>query len=349
MGLSFDCASQIEIEKVLGLGVDPSRIVYANSIKQTSFIKYSAQNGVDLMTFDNEEELFKVKSVYPNTRLLLRICPPSHFNVTFYLGKKFGCPRQKERHLLEVAKKLGLNVVGVSFHVGSNCLEAGAFEAAIRQARGTFDIGLDIGIHMDLLDIGGGIPGQEMENFSFEEMAEVVNRSLDQYFPDKNTRVIAEPGRFFVASAFTVATNIIGKRIDDEEDQEQNEKQCESPTTGQGPIVMYYVNNGVHGDFNVAVTDPGCFVPLHLKKCSSTETLYKSIIWGPTCDALDMIIQDFMLPELAVGDWIYFKDMGAYTMTITSNFNNMPPVKQYFICSRKLWEELYTSDGSVRK
>ena len=339
MGLSFDCASKTEIQKVLKLGVDPSRIVYANPCKQTSFIRYAAKNDVSLMTFDNEDELLKVKAVYPDARLILRILPPSNFKVQCELGMKFGCLPGKAYHLLEAAKKLDLNVVGVSFHVGSGCQEAGAFEAAIEQARDVFDMGLDMGFKMDLLDIGGGFPGQETAGISFEEIAEVVNLSLDKYFPD-DVRIIAEPGRFYVASAFTIATNVIAKRVVARDQQGENDGPVDYPSANDEPAMMYYVNDGVYGSFNCLLYDHAIVVPSLAKKYDM-DILYSSSIWGPTCDGLDCILQECKLPELRSGDWIYFRDMGAYTIASASGFNGMPPPRQYFVCAVGLWKEVY--------
>ncbi|XP_052074504.1 ornithine decarboxylase-like isoform X1 [Mytilus californianus] len=343
MGLSFDCASKAEIQKILDLGVDPSRIVYANTFKQLSFIKYAADNGVTLMTFDSEDELTKIKKEYPQANLLLRISPQSNNKVIYHLGRKFGCHPLTALKLLQFAKKLELNVIGISFHVGSGCLEAGAFEAAIEQSRRVFDLGLSVGFNMNILDIGGGFPGQKnvQTNITFEKIATAVNLSLDKYFPGKNVRIIAEPGRYYVASAFTIATNIITKKIVMNEENELTKGGLhDHPTAQNENLRMYYVNEGIYGSFLTCMTDPGCYVPSHFKD-SHEEVLYNSIIWGPTCAAVDLVIDKIKLPDLSTGDWIYFKDMGAYSFTTATNFNSMPRVEEYFTCEKKLWEQVY--------
>ncbi|KAL5015826.1 hypothetical protein ScPMuIL_005415 [Solemya velum] len=215
LGTGFDCASQTEIQKVLNLDVDPARIIYANTVKQTSFLNYSADKNVRTMTFDNEAELHKIKAVFPGARLVLRILP-GHFKVAIELGNKFGCHPKRVSNLLAIAKSLTLNVVGVSFHVGSGCREAEAYAVSIEKAREAFDLACDLGFKMELLDIGGGYPGHETGpgEVSFEEMADVINSSLEKYFPEKEgVKVIAEPGRYFARSAMSIAVNIIGKRV----------------------------------------------------------------------------------------------------------------------------------------
>lgn len=339
LGLSFDCASKAEIQKILKYKVSPKRIIYANPCKQTSFLKYAASKHVSLMTFDNEDELHKVKAVYPTAELVLRILPPADFKVQCELGCKFGCPPKKARQLLEAAKKLGLNVVGVSYHVGSGCEEADAFRVATQQARDVFDIGLDLGFEMRLLDIGGGFPGDSNASITFEEIAEVLNTALDQYFPEEEgVHIIAEPGRYYVSSAFSLAVNIIAKRMV-AQDQE-NEELLESPTANDQPSYMYYVNDGVYGSFNCLLYDHATVHPSLVKEADD-ELFYKSSVWGPTCDGLDCINEECELPELHVGEWLFFKNMGAYTLAAASAFNGMPPPKRHYFCLADTWETLY--------
>lgn len=341
LGLSFDCASKAEIQKVLKFGISPSRIVYANPCKQTSFLKYAASKNVSMMTFDNEDELHKVKAVYPTAELVLRILPPADFKVQCELGCKFGCPPKKARQLLEAAKRLELNVVGVSYHVGSGCEEADAFRVATQQARDVFDTGLELGFNMRLLDIGGGFPGDSLAAITFDEIAEVLNLALDQYFPeDEGVRIIAEPGRYYVSSAFTLAVNIIAKRIVARDQVGKERDLAAGLTFNDEPSFMYYVNDGVYGSFNCLLFDHATVYP-SLVKDQDDEVLYSSSVWGPTCDGLDCINKECQLPELQIGEWICFKNMGAYTLAAASAFNGMPPPKRSYYCLADVWETLY--------
>ncbi|WBW74306.1 ornithine decarboxylase Spe1 [Schizosaccharomyces osmophilus] len=304
-GTGFDCASKGEIEQVLNMGVPSEKIVYANPCKAITYIRYSAAKGIDLMTFDNADELYKVKQHHPNARLLLRISTDDSGSLC-RLSLKFGASLEDTGSLLDLAKSLDLNVVGVSFHVGSGSYDPSAFLDAIRRSRFVFDQGLDRGFKFDLLDIGGGFSSD-----TFDSVADLVRPALDTYF-DSSVRIISEPGRFFVAGAFTLAVNVIAKRkLADEEK------------------VMYYVNDGVYGSLNCILFDHQHPVARVLKKGS--QYLYNThlstgnhhcSIWGPTCDSLDAIASDARLPyELNVGDWIYFDDAGAYTVAAASCFN----------------------------
>lgn len=329
LGTGFDCASKAEIQKVLDLNVAPERIVYANPCKQLSHIKYAAKHDVSLMTFDNMDELYKVKSAYPSARLVIRILPPDDTKARCQFGMKYGAHPKDVPALLKTAKDLDLNVVGVSFHVGSDCYDAACFGAAVASARTVFDLGTKAGYNFDLLDIGGGFPGQESAKISFEEICRQLRPALDVYFPESmNVEIISEPGRFFVASAFTLATNIISKRCISKHNKGGKEEEEES--------FMYYINDGVYGSFNCLLYDHAEVEPTFLEEHEDANK-YKSSVWGPTCDGLDQILKSYPMPEMQVGDWIIFKDMGAYTMCAASNFNGMPKPRCYYLAHEEEW------------
>ncbi|KAF2896619.1 hypothetical protein ILUMI_09562 [Ignelater luminosus] len=336
LGLGFDCATKMEIDKVLSIGVDPSRIIYAHTTKPPSHIQHAAKRKVDLMTFDNELELYKIKEMFPNARLVIRIRFDAKAAVC--LGLKFGCnPYTEAQGLLEIARNLGLNVVGVSFHVGWACQDPTAFYGAIKACRHVFDVASTVGYDFNLLDIGGGYPGDS--NSSIEEHAKAINSGLDEFFPDQSIRVISEPGTYFVDSAFSLACNIHSAKKTIEED----------PNTGK-PITqyLYYVNDGVYGSLSMTISANVIKVPKLLKKYPNEKT-YPSVIWGPTCDSTDHLIKDMLLPELKLGDWIVFTDMGAYTLTLVTPFNSFELPMVYSIISKRNWLLLHKNLPFVEK
>jgi len=338
LGTGFDCASKAEIQKVLDLKVDPERIIYANPCKQNSHIKFAAKNNVAQMTFDNEHELHKIKNTYPDAKCVVRVLPPESDKVQCQLGIKYGAPLKQVPQLLKVAKELGLSVVGVSFHVGSGCYDATAFSAACASARAAFDMGEKAGFHFDLLDIGGGFPGQKSAKISFEEICTVLRPALDMYFPESSgVRIIAEPGRYFVASAFTLATNIIAKRTVPR-DMVNVGDEHHDVTADDEPSFMYYINDGVYGSFNCLLYDHAEVEPILIDEFDyADDPRFTSSIWGPTCDGLDCIKENYPMPNLDTGDWIVFKDMGAYTMCAASNFNGMPKPRCYYYIQDLHW------------
>lgn len=322
LGIGFDCASKAEIDSVLKLGVSPKNIIYANPCKTKSYIRHASEVGVDLMTFDNELELYKVRQLHPNAKMVIRIkVDDSH--AVCRLGLKFGADIEKVHHLLQTAKNIGVNVVGCSFHVGSGCESADAYTEAIANAKYVFDLGRQLGFKMNFLDIGGGFPGTSVTKVSFEETSKAVNEALDIHFPavdETELTIIAEPGRYYVASAFTLATNIIAKRNVEMEDKQMAQ--------------MYYLNDGVYGSFNCTIFDHWVVEPVPFPIDDSLEDRqnYLTTIWGPTCDSMDCIKRDVIMPEMHIGEWILFKEMGAYTICAGSEFNGFKmPALQYYV------------------
>lgn len=309
LGNGFDCASKAEIEQVLNMGVDPSRIIYAQPCKTKSHIRYSAKHGVKQMTFDNADELYKIKHFFPDAELFLRILTDDSKSLC-RLSTKFGASVTIAPSLLDLASELGLNIVGVSFHIGSGAGDPEAFTKAVQDARLVFDQASTVGFDMKTLDVGGGFEGE-----TFEKFAGVLSEALDIYFPP-HVRVIAEPGRYYVSSAFTLATNIIARR------------DIEDPAT-KALSYMLYINDGVYGNFSNIMFDHAHPVAQMLTGEDrnvggfvEAEDCVEYSIWGPTCDSIDKITDSIFLPGiLDVGDWLYFENMGAYTKCSATRFN----------------------------
>ncbi|XP_064477781.1 antizyme inhibitor 2-like [Ornithodoros turicata] len=325
-GLGFDCASVVEIETMLRLGVSPSRIIYAHPQKHVSSVQRARDLGVDLMTFDSAEELNKVSEHFPNARLVLRL-KVDNKKAWFAMGDKFGCNPRESFQLLHMAKDLNLSVVGICFHVGSSNQDPDAFSGAIANARRAYDLATSLGFNITLLDIGGGYPGEKGTKEIFLKTADIISENLDHYFPpEMDIAIISEPGTFFVASAFTLYAKVIGKRINE---AENNTKAKE---------IMYYINESVYKSFVVSLFNDDPVDPQPLLENDATKE--QSIIWGITCDGLDKIKGSCMLPELSVGDWLMFESMGAYTITLNTPFNGFPSADVLYRASKMTEEDL---------
>jgi ornithine decarboxylase len=344
MGTGFDVASKAEMDHVLALGVHPSRIIYAQPCKTKSHLRYAAQKGIKQMTFDNIDELYKIKALIPDAELYLRILTDDSASLC-RLSLKFGASLDSTSELLETAKKLGLGVVGVAFHVGSGASDPKAFLKAVRDARHVFDEAIEFGFNMHTLDVGGGFCSE-----SFEGMASVLSAALDDYFPS-TVRIIGEPGRYYVSEAFSIACHVIARRT------------VTDPTLGTTSY-MLYLNDGVYGNFSSIMFDHQHPVPRVLK--SGDRFLYDQpgprvdgyespnvveySIWGPTCDGIDCIAQSATFKEvLDIGDWMYFDDMGgefiymptqslltnvAYTKCSATKFNGFSDEHEViYVCS----------------
>jgi ornithine decarboxylase len=306
LGANFDCASENEMKTIIEITKDPSRIIFANPCKMSSQIRYARANDVDLMTFDCEEELYKIKLYHPYAKLILRLAVDDSKSKCQF-NKKFGCKLEQVEELLKIAKTLKIEVVGFSFHVGSGCTSADNFYDAIKTCREATDIANQMEISISMIDIGGGFPGLD-RNIKFEDIANSINTGIHDFFGDElaneSIQFISEPGRYFAEKTHTLVLNVIGKKkitVDDE------------------PVIVYYLNDGIYGSFNCIYFDHSN--PTVLPFNERDGKLHKSRLFGPTCDSVDLISENVMLPELAIGEWVYVENFGAYTVAASSSFN----------------------------
>ncbi|XP_037085984.1 ornithine decarboxylase-like [Pollicipes pollicipes] len=325
LGAGFDCASKGEIQAVLEMDVAANRIIFANPCKQASHVRYAAARDVDLMTFDNEAELHKVKAIMPEARLVLRIRVDAE-RAQCMLGDKFGAAPADAPSLLKLAVALHLDVVGVSFHVGSGCREFAVYDRAIRAARVVFDQAAELGLALTLLDLGGGFAGDRGQ--TLDEAARHIGGALDACFPAGcGVRVIAEPGRYMVASAFTLATQVTSVRR-------------------RSDAVDYYVNDGVYGAFNCVLYDHQVCRPRPLQD-DAPPSGPPATIWGPTCDSMDQLCEGQLLPPLQPGHWLVWDNMGAYTLSAAGTFNGFPRASVCCVITAPLSEAVRAAVGPL--
>ncbi len=313
MGASFDVASMPEfmiVYKFIKHLPDKERqdwiwdrIIYANTIKPIETLEELNQYK-PLVTFDNIEELKKIRAHAPQAGLVLRLRVPNTGSMV-ELSSKFGADPGEAVDLIAAAFDLGLVVEGLSFHVGSQCTN---FENYVVALQISADIIAECESRLDkkirILDIGGGFPVRyNPEVRSIEELAVKLNAEIARLFP-ADMEILAEPGRFLVANACTLVAKVIGKAYRDG-------KPC------------YYINDGVYHTYSGQVFDH-CTYPVLAFKEGPTQI---SAVFGPTCDAFDTITLSASLPELAIGDLVYSENIGAYSHASSTHFNGFPPAK----------------------
>jgi ornithine decarboxylase len=311
-GASFDVASMPEFRIVYEYIKDlPAKqrqdwiwdkIIYANPIKANETLQ-ELNPYKPLVTYDNYEEIRKIKKHAPQAGLALRLKVPNT-GAMVELSSKFGAAPGEAVDLILAADKVGLTVEGISFHVGSQTTNFGNYVAAINLAANIFKEARDRGYtKMNLLDIGGGFPAPYDDTVKpFRELAGIINRELDRLFP-KNIQILAEPGRFLCATAATAVSKIIGKAM-------RESKLC------------YYINDGVYHTFSGVIFDHCHY---HLKSFKRGPTRICSV-FGPTCDALDVVSMAEELPgDLQLGDLLYSEQIGAYSHASSTWFNGFPP------------------------
>lgn len=348
MNFGFDCASKNEIQSLIDLGVSPSQIIYSHPRKQPSYIRYASLAGVQVTVFDDEDELYKIKEIAPSMGLLLRLSTKHLGNtVTDAMPENYGCLKKNTSRVLALAKKLDLNVIGVSFHIGVSIRTPTIYARAIAQAKLVFTEGRSHGYEMKLLDIGGGFPAATTTNFStlaFHEVASAISQALeDEFCGDKSVSVIAEPGTHFSMPSAVLVANIIGKRNNTEDNDDL-------VRTDQ-PEFEYFVNDGIFQSFTMHLLVPYVKpVAKPVDKKYTKSQLRECRIWGQTCAREDLIINCCDLPDMNRGDWLYFADRGAYSYVMGTNFNgfNIPSIHRFVsVSTKRRLDELVSGDAFV--
>lgn len=300
LGCGFDCASATEIKQALDCGTMPENIIFANPCKMPSMIEFARSAKVDKMTFDSPCELDKIKAYYPDAKLVVRITTDDK-DSEIPLSGKFGCHLEELPDLFQKAKDLELDIIGVSFHVGSGSKDPTVFSKAIQDSKETFKIGKAFGYDMKLLDIGGGFPGSDNNGTVFKKFADAIKAGLKQNFNDiPDLEVIAEPGRYFVATSCSLLSSVICKKV-------QKDK-----VTGETKMV-YYISDGAYSSLIRVLLDHQIANNSNTFALIEREgTTFKSTIYGPTCDSLDIICEDLELPELNLEDHLIHLEVGSY-------------------------------------
>ena len=279
------------------------KIIFSNTIKDRETLR-KIKRYKPLVTFDNSDELKKIKEHCDTAGLVLRLkVPDSGSQVE--MSSKFGAEPGDADHLIRQAFDAGLVVEGLSFHVGSQCTNFDNYAVALTITADIFHEARKKGYNLKIVDIGGGFPvPYDAQVPKFEELAKIINAECRRLFP-ADVELIAEPGRFIVATAAVLITEIIGKARRDGK-------------------IFYHINDGVYHTFSGVVYDH--WIP----NFDSFRRGKKEVcaVVGPTCDSFDKISLATQLPEnLEVGDYLYTENIGAYSTASSTNFNGFDGAK----------------------
>lgn len=303
-GSGFDIASSGEIEKVRALKISPRRTIHTHPIKRDQDIRDALRYGCTTFVIDNMDELVKFLPYKKRVGLLLRVSFRSDTAVVD-LSKKFGCSIENAHGLLEAAANLGVHIKGISFHVGSQCSSPDKQVEAVKACNVLIRMHHDLGAApLSILDIGGGFPvSYDGIPIDINSFCLPVCKALAQL--PSYVSVIAEPGRFISGPSMTSVSTIMGR-------------------AARAGVHWYYLDDGVYGSYSGQIYDHARY-PLEI--FSDYEKRYSSVLAGPTCDSIDVIAEDVMLPELNIGDIVAGHMMGAYTAASATEFNSFEKAK----------------------
>jgi ornithine decarboxylase len=301
LGGFLDLATTGEVQLVSRLGIDPARCIHTHPIKRDKDFRNALSAGVTTFVADNPDEVRKFRRFRADAELLLRVSFRSPGAVSD-LSRKFGCDPESALELARLAAKLGIRLRGFSFHVGSQARDAlkhvEAIEACVQLLKKARREKLG---PLDVLDIGGGFPIDYAQRVpEIGRFCAPIRKALAGV--PKDVRVIAEPGRFIAGPAAIGVASVMGR-------------------AEREGLWWYYLDDGLYGSWNGQMYDHASYPIESLKKSDDQRP---SVLAGPTCDSIDVIAENILLPKLKVGDLVVGKAMGAYTWASASEFNFFP-------------------------
>jgi ornithine decarboxylase len=311
MGASFDVASRYEIEMCLALGIEPHRLSYGNTIKKSADIAYAFSRGVLRYAFDSEAELRKLATHAPESAVMCRLQTTGE-NASWPLSKKFGCDLEMAADLLLLARELGLNPIGVSFHVGSQQVDPTQWRKPLRETADLFRALAHEGLLLDTVNLGGGFPvPYECDVPPVRQYASAIGQALDDAFGSSHPNVMLEPGRSLVAEAGVIQSEVV----------------LVSQKSRFDETRWVYLDVGKFGGL-AETFDESIKYRLRTTRTGRPGPV---VLAGPTCDSADILYEKsgYDLPlDLECGDRVEILNTGAYTSSYASvNFNGFPPLR----------------------
>lgn len=312
LGAGFDCASGRELmevaEVVSGNEEFHKRVVYANPCKPLRDLQKARALGSPTTVVDSCEEVDKLKQVGWQGGALIRLLVEDKSSLMPF-SRKFGLSQCDVTNVANYAKSQGIQLKGVSFHVGSGCNDSEQYKKAVKQSHEAVSILQAAGHEPTIVDIGGGFLA---DSVSFEKYARTISCAIGMKFRGPPLTYIAEPGRFFATNAFDLFVQVIGKK---------------PSLDGNG--WRYTIDESLYGQFSCIPFDHKTPTWLRIPTRSDNgdaqpRQRVKGTLFGRTCDSLDMIASSDSMEDLEVGDWLWFPNMGAYTTVTASEFNGFP-------------------------
>ncbi|MDD3902923.1 MAG: type III PLP-dependent enzyme [Sphaerochaeta sp.] len=317
LGSNFDVASIYELQRLLELGVDPSRLSFGNTIKKYDHIKIFYDAGIRLFVTDSECDLRNIAKAAPGSKVMVRLMSEGGQTADWPLSRKFGCNPDLAGDLLVLAKKLGLIPYGISFHVGSQQRDITAWDTALSKVNYLFSwLKENENIELSCINMGGGFPATYLEKtHSIETYASEILRYLREDYGDVLPRIIIEPGRSLVGDSGILVSEIV----------------LVSRKSRTALERWVYQDCGKFGGL-METLDESIKYPIICERKGPTE---KVILAGPTCDSMDTLYENYqyeMPLSLSVGDRLYWLSTGAYTSSYSAvEFNGFPPLRTYVL------------------
>ncbi|MES2033981.1 MAG: type III PLP-dependent enzyme [Pseudomonadota bacterium] len=306
----FDVASVNEIELVAE-HAPGFRMAFMHPVKSRAAISAAYfDHGVRTFSFDTHEELEKILDATGGAKdltLIVRMAVSAE-GAAYSLSGKFGVDSHHAPDLMLAARRATQELMGVSFHVGSQCMRPTAFQAAMAQTGRAL---VRAGVFADVIDVGGGFPSiyPGMIPPDMSDYIAAIDRGFNEMPVSETTELWCEPGRALVAESTSLLTRVELRKGD-----------------------SLYLNDGAYGSLFDAAHSKWPFPVKGYRGGAEAGELDGALkpfqFYGPTCDSIDVMPGPFWLPEnIGEGDFVEIGMLGAYGVAMRTDFNGFGAVE----------------------
>lgn len=311
LGSGFEIASLEEARQLISQRINTSKVICLHPIKSPEFLQYMARHNIDVLAVDSFEEVDKIAKYAPASKVVPRIVVDNEGS-GWPLNGKYGIESTEAPKLLEHILAKGLVPYGLTFHVGSQCVNEANWIKALQICQDLWVKAHRRGIEFELLSLGGGLPIRYRKPIpDLRRIGHLILQHIRENFKTKRgLKVSIEPGRAIAATAGVLVTTVFGLAT-------------------RGQKQWAYIEVGTYNGLVEAIeTDDRQFYPLRVEHQRRPMQSYN--IGGPSCVTLDTPFEDMELPQLRLGDRVSILHTGAYSTTCAGPFNGFPLATPYY-------------------
>ena len=310
LGGGADVVSGGELFRALKAGIAPEKIVFSGAGKTEEEMELALKSDILMLNVESEQELQALdkiaKKVGRRANIAVRINPDvkpdtHHYVVTGSKETKFGIPLQNALQVYGLARKLeNINIKGISCHIGSQLTDTNPFIEALKKLKGLLTELTEKGIDIKFLNLGGGL-GITYNDENPPHPSQYA-QALKEVIGDEKATLILEPGRVIIGNAGILVTKVIYTKS----------------TSGKNFIIVDAGMNDL-----IRPTLYSSFHAIQPVKMSGAKMITADLV-GPICETGDFLAKDRKMPSLKPGDLVAVMSAGAYSFSMTSNYNSRP-------------------------
>jgi diaminopimelate decarboxylase len=285
-------------------------IIFSNIFKKSKDIQFIRENDINTLTVSTCDELPKISEHFPQAKLIIQMeMRPVGISSDFIC--KFPSSRDEFIELINASKKLGLNIVGINYHI-SQPNECSSYSQAILEAKELFALANESGYNFNHLGLCANFPGATGNTTkAFLHIADHLNKIIEENFSNRtDLKIFAEIGSFLATRSAILVSKIIAKKKFQDKDS---------------LFFQYYVSEGTFSILpKISKEDD-----IKVNCLRDDDIKHPCVLLHSIGEVANVILNEIELPQLETEEWIYFLNSGCFTRTLYKHENDCYPEKKF--------------------